>query len=283
MALEPIFGVTTQNFQAEVVQRSRDVTVILYFWTDQAAVSVEMKETLEQLAGQYQGKFVLGEVDVAREPMIAQQLRVRGVPSLKVLRDGQLVDELEGPQSEAVLREMMDRLTMSSSEKLRDDLQVFLDEKRYDQALAMLQQALQGEPDNPSFKVELADVLILTGDLDSARQLLASLDEAIEERDRPAARLEFMEEAAGLPTRAELLSSITENDDDLEARYGLCVRDAVEERFEEALELAMDILRRDREFRDEIGRKTMIRIFSLLGKGSELAKQYRRRMFNFLH
>ena len=283
MALEPIFGVTTQNFQAEVVQRSRDVTVILYFWTDQAAVSVEMKETLEQLAGQYQGKFVLGEVDVAREPMIAQQLRVRGVPSLKVLRDGQLVDELEGPQSEAVLREMMDRLTMSSSEKLRDDLQVFLDEKRYDQALAMLQQALQGEPDNPSFKVELADLLILTGDLDSARQLLASLDEAIEERDRPAARLEFMEEAAGLPTRAELLSSITENDDDLEARYGLCVRDAVEERFEEALELAMDILRRDREFRDEIGRKTMIRIFSLLGKGSELAKQYRRRMFNFLY
>ncbi|MCZ6869036.1 MAG: tetratricopeptide repeat protein [Gammaproteobacteria bacterium] len=283
MALEPIFGVTTQNFQAEVVQRSRDVTVILYFWTDQAAVSVEMKETLEQLAGQYQGKFVLGEVDVAKEPMIAQQLRVRGVPSLKVLRDGQLVDELEGPQGEAVLREMMDRLTMSSSEKLRDDLQVFLDEKRYDQALAMLQQALQGEPDNPSFKVELADLLILTGDLDSARQLLASLDEAIEERDRPAARLEFMEEAAGLPTRAELLSSITENHDDLEARYGLCVRDAVEERFEEALELAMDILRRDREFRDEIGRKTMIRIFSLLGKGSELAKQYRRRMFNFLH
>lgn len=283
MALEPIFGVTTQNFQAEVVQRSRDVTVMLYFWTDEAAVSVEMKETLEQLAGQYQGKFVLGEVDVAKEPMIAQQLRVRGVPSLKVLRDGQLVDELEGPQSEAVLREMMDRLTMSSSEKLRDDLQVFLDEKRYDQALAMLQQALQGEPDNPSFKVELADLLILTGDLDSARQLLASLDEAIEERDRPAARLEFMEEAAGLPTRPELLSRITENDDDLEARYGLCVRDAVEERFEEALELAMDILRRDREFRDEIGRKTMIRIFSLLGKGSELAKQYRRRMFNFLH
>ncbi len=283
MDLEPIFDVTTQNFQAEVVQRSRDVTVMLYFWTDQAAVSVEMKETLEQLAGQYQGKFLLGEVDVAREPMIAQQLRVRGVPSLKVLRNGQLVDELEGPQGEAVLREMMDRLTMSSSEKLRDDLQVFLDEKRYDQALAMLQQALQGEPDNPSFKVELADVLILTGDLDSARQLLASLDEAIEERDRPAARLEFMEEAAGLPTRPELLSSITENDDDLEARYGLCVRDAVEERFEEALELAMDILRRDREFRDEIGRKTMIRIFSLLGKGSELAKQYRRRMFNFLY
>ena len=192
MALEPIFDVTTQNFQAEVVQRSRDVTVMLYFWTDQVPASVEMKETMEQLAGQYQGKFVLGEVDVAREPMIAQQLRVRGVPSLKVLRDGQLVDELEGPQGEAVLREMMDRLTMSSSEKLRDDLQVFLDEKRYDQALAMLQQALQGEPDNPSFKVELADVLILTGDLDSARQLLASLDEAIEERDRPAARLEFM-------------------------------------------------------------------------------------------
>jgi len=283
MAQEPIFKVTTQNFQAEVVERSRDVTVLLYFWTDQAAVSIEMKKTLEQLAGQYQGKFVLGEVDIAQEPTIAQQLRVRGVPSLKVLRGGQLVDEMEGPQGEAVLREMIDRLTMSSAEKLRDELRALLDEKRYDQALGLLRQASQEEPNNPSFKVELADVLIRTGDLDSARQLLASLDEATEERDRPATRLEFIEEAAGLPTRPELLSSIAANDDDLEARYGLCVRDAIEERFEEALELAMDILRRDREFRDQIGRKTMIRIFSLLGKGNELATQYRRRMFNFLH
>ena len=49
------------------------------------------------------------------------------------------------------------------------------------------------------------------------------------------------------------------------------------------LELAMEILRADREFRDDIGRLTMIRAFPLLGKGSEIATKYRRKMFNFMH
>jgi putative thioredoxin len=55
------------------------------------------------------------------------------------------------------------------------------------------------------------------------------------------------------------------------------------EQYETALELAMDILRSDREFRDDIGRLTMIRIFALLGKGNDMAGRYRRKMFNFMH
>lgn len=280
---EPVVNVTTQNFQTDVVERSRDVPVVLYFWAAQIPVSEQMKQLLEQLAGQYQGRFLLAEVDVAQEQMIAQQLRVRTVPSLKVLREAQLVDQMEGPQGEAVLREMIDRLTMSGAELLQDQLRDLLEQRQYDQALAILRDALREEPNNPAFKVELADLLVITGDADAARDLLTEIPQDTEDRDRPATRLELLEEANAMPTRPELERAIEENDDDLEARYGLCVRDAMEQRYDEALELAMDILRRDREFRDELGRKTMIRIFSLLGKGSELAKQYRRRMFNFLH
>ena len=52
---------------------------------------------------------------------------------------------------------------------------------------------------------------------------------------------------------------------------------------EAGLEAAMDILRSDREFRDDIGRLTMIRAFAMLGKGHELSGKYRRKMFNFMH
>ena len=58
---------------------------------------------------------------------------------------------------------------------------------------------------------------------------------------------------------------------------------AVERRYPEALDHAMAILQRDREFREDAGRLTMIRIMALMGRGSEIAKRYRRRMFNFLH
>ena len=53
--------------------------------------------------------------------------------------------------------------------------------------------------------------------------------------------------------------------------------------YQAALELAMMILRTDREFRDDVGRTTMIRIFAVLGKGSDLASRYRRQMFNYMH
>ena len=69
----------------------------------------------------------------------------------------------------------------------------------------------------------------------------------------------------------------------IEARYELCVRLASEGGYEQALETALGILQTDREFRDDIGRTTMIRIFQVLPKGSELAGRYRRRMFNFMH
>jgi putative thioredoxin len=150
-------------------------------------------------------------------------------------------------------------------------------------ALSALQQAVAEEPNNQAFKVEFADLLVLTGDLDQAGTVLASIPEETEERDRPAMRLELLEEAAGLPDRSELVRQREAAPDDLEVCYQLAVRAAADGDFEAALELALSILQRDREFRDDLGRTTMIRMFSVLGKGSDVATQYRRRMFNFMH
>jgi putative thioredoxin len=71
--------------------------------------------------------------------------------------------------------------------------------------------------------------------------------------------------------------------DDLETRYRLAVRLTAAGEREQALELLLELVRTDRSFPDDIGRLTMVRIFKLLGKGSELASRYRRRMFNYLH
>ena len=83
--------------------------------------------------------------------------------------------------------------------------------------------------------------------------------------------------------RDTLQAKLEQSADDLEVKYQLAVQLVVAEAYEPALELAMDILRSDREFRDDIGRLTMIRIFDLLGKGHDLAGKYRRKMFNFMH
>ena len=150
-------------------------------------------------------------------------------------------------------------------------------------AVTLLQAAIEEEPNNQSLRVDLADVLVRKGDLDDARTVIASIKDDTADRQRPQTRLEFMEEAAGMPTLEELQTTVAADDADLEAKYQLAVRQVAAEEYEQALLVCLDILRTDREFREDLGRLTMIRAFEVLGKGNELAGKYRRKMFNLMH
>ena len=278
-----VFEIDPNTFQTDVVERSKQVPVILLFWTDQVAPAADTKRVLETLVAQYQGKFALGLSDVAKDQALAQQLRVQGIPSIRVVADGQITEQMEGPQGEAALRELVDKLTMSGSDLLRDQLAVHLASEDWDNALAILQQAIDEEPNNAGYKVEWADLLVRKGDLDGARTVVATIPEETPDRERPVTRLEIAEEAAGMGNLDDLQVELDADPSDLDLRYRASILCAAGGQYEEALEHAMFILQTDREFQDDIGRATMVRIMSLLGKDADIAKRYRRRMFNFMH
>lgn len=278
-----VFDIDLRTFAQDVVERSKEVPVVVLFWTDQVPPSVDTRQALERLTGQYQGKFALGLSDIAKDQALAQQLRVQGIPAIRVIKDGQLAEQMEGPQGESVLRELIDRLTMSSGDVLKQSLARHLEQEDWDAALATLQQAIDEEPNNPAFKVEWADILAIQGDVEGASTVLATIPEDAAERERPATRLQIAEEANGMGDLQAALAGVTADETDLEARYRAAILLAQARRYEEALEQAMTILATDRDFREDAGRVTMIRIMTLLGKGSEVASRYRRRMFNFMH
>ena len=111
-----IFDATPQNFQTDVIERSRQVPVLILFWAQQDAGSAQARVTLEKLVGQFQGKAALALVDIAQDQSLAQHLRVQALPSLRVIQDGQMVEQLEGPQPESAYASLLELLTMSSSE-----------------------------------------------------------------------------------------------------------------------------------------------------------------------
>ena len=276
-----IFQVTPESFQADVVEQSKSAPVLLLFWAEEVPPSSEARASLEAIVNSNQGKILLGLVNVAQDQSLAQHLQVQGLPSIRVISDGQLVEQLDGPQSETSMRELVDRLTMSSAEVLKDQLQSFIREKDYEQALAILEQAIKEEPNNHSFRVELADILGLQGNMEEARGVLVTIPQDVAERDRPQTRIEFYDEVAALEDLSE--SRLSPDTDDTEELYRSALLAVVEQDYEYALDQCLRILKTDREFGEDKGRTTMIRIFSLLGKGSELAKQYRRKMFAYMH
>ena len=144
---------------------------------------------------------------------------MQGIPSIRVVNDGQLAEQMEGPQGEGVLRQLIDRLIQSPSEALKTQLDHFLAVEDYDGALAVLKEAIAAEPNNAGFKVEWADVLLLKGDVEGGRTVLGTIPDDTDERDRPATRLELLEEAAGMGSLRDALADTEVDRNDLDARY----------------------------------------------------------------
>ncbi|MDZ7687068.1 MAG: tetratricopeptide repeat protein [Gammaproteobacteria bacterium] len=148
-------------------------------------------------------------------------------------------------------------------------------------AIALLQQAIGQEPNNHALHAELADLLVMDNRVDEARQILAGLPEDTEGIDKARNRIWFLDEAESLPP-VETFGEEAEVGTDPGKRIDLAIRLVSEDRIEEALEHLLTAMKQDERCDEERARKTMIRVFDLLGKGNELATQYRRKMFTFL-
>ena len=279
----PSINVSIENFQSDVVDASQNMPVVLLFWAEQVPESAQLKGMAERVMVDYDGKALLALSDVAQDQSLAPRLQVQGLPSIRIIHKGAIAEQIDGAVDETLLRTVMDALTQSSIDAMQGNLDQMLAVGDFATAVATLQQSIQEEPNNQALRVELADVLIRKGDLDDARTVLASIPEETEGRLRPQNRLEFVEEAAAMDSVEDLQAAVAANPQDLESRYALAIVQMVVGETELALQICLDILREDREFRDDIGRLTMIRIFDILGKGNETATKYRRKLFNALH
>jgi putative thioredoxin len=280
---EHIIEVTAPEFQTEVVEKSRQIPVLLEFYAPDAEPSMTLASVLRKLADEFKGKIRLARVNVQEHPQIVQQLNVRTLPTVKVIVNAQMTQELEGPQTEEGLRDIIEKLTMSPAERIRDQIGLLLANGDRQGAIAMLQEAIGEEPQNYVLHVELADLLVMESRLDEARQILVSLPKDTDGIAKPKNRIEFIENSANLPAIDVLQASVIASPDELQLKYDLAVRLIADDQVEEALEMLLEMLKIDKEFGDALARKTMIKVFELLGKGDPMATAYRRKMFTFLH
>ena len=278
-----IIEVSVQNFQTEVVEKSQQIPVFLEFYADGAEPSEQLAPILNKLATEFSEKMILARVDVQQNQQIVQQLAVRTLPTVKVIFQGQMAQDLEGPQEEATLREMIEQLTMSSVERIREQIKVYLAQGHRAEAIELLQQVISEEPHNHALQTELSDLLIMENRIDEAKLILASLPTDAEGISKPQTRVAFIELANELPPLAELLTAREANEDDLQLQYDTAVRLIADDQIAAALEGLLVMLKKDKSFDDELARKTMIKVFELLGKGDAMATAYRRKMFTFLH
>ena len=278
-----VVEVSAENFQSEVAEKSAQKPVLLEFYADSPEANQDYSISLRQLAGEYQGKFLLARVNIQNNRQLVQQLQVRTLPTVKVIFQGKMLQDLEGPQELEQLRTLLDQITMSPLDRIRENMGEMLANGQRAEAIEMLQQVISQEPSNYALQAELSDLLILDGRVDEGKQILEKLSSDTEGIEKPANRLYFLELAASLPSTTELYYELDKNRDNLAVRMDLAFALIAGNELEAALDQLLEILKIDREWEEQKARTTMIRVFSLLGKGSQIATVYRRKMFTLLH
>ena len=155
--VEDILEVNLENFQAEVVDKSQQVPVLLEFYADQAEQCASTSVLLRKLVGEYQGKFVLRRVEVQKNSQLVQQMQIRALPTIKIVHQGQVAGGIDGPVDEKQLKEALDQLTMSPLERVREEIDNLASEGERPKAIAMLQEVIADEPSYFALHVELCD------------------------------------------------------------------------------------------------------------------------------
>ncbi len=280
-----IFDVTPENFEQIVIQGSEQQLVLVDFWADWCAPCKMLLPILSKLADEFQGQFILAKVNTDQQQALAQQFGVRSLPTVKFFKQGKIVDEFMGAQSESQIRTMLDQHIVRESDRMLQQARSFLDQGKTEEAKTLLQQANETDPGRTPVIAELAGLLLKQGDTSAARALIDTLptsEQTVPEIAALLASIEFAQEAGSLPDEQELEKMIAEDENNLEARYQYAMLKINAGDYETGMEQLLEIMQRDRQFKDDIGRKTLLKVFDMLGENPVAAK-YRRKMFNLLY
>ncbi|MCK6412087.1 MAG: tetratricopeptide repeat protein [Azonexus sp.] len=273
------FDVTKENFQEKVGEACMQVPVVVDFWAPWCAPCQTLKPMLEKLAEEFKGRFLLAKINSDENPEISQYFGVRSIPSVKVLFQGQLVDEFNGALPESEVRAFLERIALPGAEaSLREQAAELVTAGDLDGALTVLIEATRQAPEDEATRLDAIDVLIQLGRNDEAQQLLAG--EYTAEADRANALRARLALAAGAADVAPLEAKLAANPDDHATRLELSAAYAAQSRFREALAAALEVVARDRFFDQGAGRKAMLNLFEALSgeQHDDLVREFRRKL-----
>lgn len=274
VAAPTVIDVTEATFDREVVQRSYETPVVIDFWAPWCGPCRTLGPVLEKLANEAKGAWVLAKVNVDNNPRLAQAFGVQGIPAVKAVSQGRLANEFTGALPESRVRAWLKGFVPESGAATPVAEAAPADPTHI---VAQLRAALQQNPNDAETRFELGRVLLGQADPEGAT-ILGEVAEGSPFFARAQALLplgEFFALGADAAPEPDGMWNTAH-------AYQLAARAAHAGETEQALDVLVAIVGRDRAFREDGARKTLLALFALLGDENPLVNEYRRKLANVL-
>ena len=283
-----IKDVNEADFMNEVIQASMERPVIVDFWAPWCGPCKQLTPALEKVVTEAGGKVVLDE-----NKGIAGQLRIQSIPTVYAFYQGRPLDGFQGALPESQLRDFINKLLEAAGADGGDDLEAIMAEAdealsqgKPEEAAERYAQALESDRENTKALSGIIRAYIGMGELEAAAEIFNSLPEALQlHADLQGAKAAL--ELAQQPEQDEseiagLLEMVAHNPADLQARLDLAIALNGLGKKEAAAEELLEIVRRDREWNEDAGRKQLVQFFEAWGPADPATVQARKRLSSLL-
>ncbi len=262
-------SVTQATFAADVLAASHDRPVVVDFFATWCGPCQLLKPMLEKLTDEYD--VLLAKVDIDVNPELAQTYGVQGVPDVRIVMDGVVREGFVGVLPEPKLRDFLMNLAQRAELSKRLDA-IFAQAEAGEVAAAELELrgVLQAYPSDAGLMLEAANFYLEADQPDVAETLLGQI---------PLHAREYATRAEGVRALIQFKQIVKEEPlSELDRLYQVAVQNALNQEYEAALTGFLAIVQRDRIYRHDGARKSMLTVFNLLGDDSPLTKDYRKRL-----
>ena len=281
-----VLEVDEAHFQQDVTDRSNKVPVLVDFWAPWCGPCRTLSPLLEKLANEYQGAFLLAKVNTEENSRLAAEFGIQSIPNCILFKYGKPAGQFVGALPESAIRKFLAPHCPNEADKLFTVAERTINDKRYEIGEKLLQEILTLDPQHWAAHLALAKLLIQLQRPDETRMHLDLIPGSADEYEMAAHLKEvlaFFEECHNAGGETACRQKLGKDPSNLEARFSLASCLASQSRYREALEEFLAVVAKDKNYRDQAARKSMLAIFSLIGERSELSDEYRTRLAQTLY
>lgn len=275
-----VFDATEASFETEVIQASLTTPVLVDFWAAWCGPCKQLGPILEKVVASYDGALMLAKVDTDAQQQLAAVFGIRSLPTVVLVKDGQMVDGFMGALPEGQVREFLSRHLAAPSEQTQAPAPTAAPETP-EQTIARLRKEVAAAPEK---RLDLALALMQAGQPDAAQAELDALPANLAEDARGKRlrnQLDFARVLQGAPDMTALRARLAHDANDHAARDVLGVRLLLDGEAAAGLDEFLNILKTQREWNDGAAKQRLIAAFSVLDD-EELVGTYRRKMASLL-